>query len=69
MNQQLLPEEKERMQRCIKDMNNTSNCSKATGIHSLTINSIIERGYGKDTQISSLLEYCDAVERVNETIN
>lgn len=67
MNKQLLPEEKERMQRCIKDMNNTTNCSDVTGMHSLTINSIIERGYGKQSQIVKLLEYCDIVEGITTT--
>lgn len=54
----------ERMNRCIVEMGNKMNCHESTGIHYVTIDKILSRGYAKQDQIDKLLGYCDKVDGV-----
>jgi len=69
MNKPLTPEEIARFKKCIQDMGNITNCSQVTGMHTITINNIIDRGFAKQKQIIKLLQYCDEVEGLNENID
>jgi hypothetical protein len=64
MNIKIETESLERMKRCVVGMGNKMNCHESTGIHYVTIDRILERGYAKQEQIDKLLSYCDKVEGI-----
>jgi hypothetical protein len=70
MNIQNAPLEKEqakRIQTYIIDMGNIVACQRETKIQTLTLHSIMKRGWASIAHIEKLMAYCDKVENFNKT--
>ena len=62
MNKPITTALRNRIQRLILDMNNKQHLYETTGIAVTTLDRILKRGYAKDKQIDTLVNYCNQVE-------
>jgi len=62
MNKTIGKENLDRVKRCVFDMNNKQNFYETTGIHFTTVKRILDRGWAREEQIDTIIDYCDKVE-------
>ena len=62
MNKTIGKENLDRVKRCVFDMNNKQNFYETTDIHFTTVKRILDRGWAREEQIDTIIDYCDKVE-------